>query len=133
MPDVVCESKPPVDSRLPLSISRPVARHRCERSEVHQHRPIPVEHDDALTGKVHREPEANRGGEPHRVLQIKEVLFVPEVVKFLRAGAHDGDDELVIELRIQHADAFRTFHHASSIRSRVRSSATGERALWENV
>ena len=37
------------------------------------------------------------------------------------------------QLGMEHRDAFAAFHSASSIKSRVSSSATGDRALCENV
>src|SRR5581483_187670 len=114
-------------------VTRPLARERREHAEVHQHRPVAVEHDDRLARQVHREAEPDRRGEPHRMLQIEEVLAMPEIVQLLRARAHDRDDGLVLEIRVEHADALGALHSGSSIRSRVSSSATGDSELCENV
>src|SRR6476620_12312905 len=114
-------------------IPRPVPRERRERAEIHQNRTVAIEDDNLLVWQVQGDPEANLLRQSHRVLQIKEVVAVAEIVEFLGARAHDRHNDFIVQLRIEHPDAFGALHSASSMRSRVRSSATGDSELCENV
>src|SRR4029079_5294268 len=69
-----------------------------------------VEHDDSLTRQVQREAQTDRRRQPHRMLQVEEVFLVAEIVELLGHSAHDRDDGLVVELRVEHRDALGSLH-----------------------
>ena len=137
MPDVVCDSNPPVESRLPLSkmmCTRFFGRYRASVASVPRF--IRTEPSPSRTTTrswaMQRKAQANRRRQPHRVLQVEEVVPVAEVVEFLRARAHDRHHRLS-SARDRASRCTRRASRQSSIRSRVSSSATGDSELCENV
>src|SRR5262249_14440443 len=91
-------------------IARPVARERREAAEVHEDRPVAVEHDDLPLRTRQRDAEPYRRGQPHRVLQVEEVRAVADRLQLRRDRAHDRDDDAPFERRINRLQRIQPRH-----------------------
>ena len=68
------------------------------------------------------------------MLEVEEVGAMADRVQLGCDGAHDGDDDLVLQLGIDRLQGIDAQHgYSSHISSRVSSTATGESEAWASV
>ena len=72
-----------------------------------------------------RNPETDRRGQAHGVLEIEKVRTMANRLQFGGNGAHDRDHDMLLQARVDRVQRVETPHESSHIRSRHSNRATG--------
>ena len=97
-------------------VARPVTRQGCQRPQVHQDRPVAIQHHDLFIGQIQRHAQANRRGQPHGMLQVEKVFAVAQIIQLLGARPHDRHDQTLGKFRIERFNTLGTLHRSPSVK-----------------